>query len=916
MGPVLFCSAALKTMARDKNAMDVTSLKQIGPYVVERFIDCGAFAWVFEVADPKFAGRRLALKMLMPEAAAGEEFRRFQSEARLLAQIDHPSVVTIFDFGRDEVTGNSYYVMTYVDGPTLKQRLKEGPLPADEALPIFVDLLDGLARLHEKGIVHRDIKPANILLGRDGRARLADLGIARVQAERGQTRTGVAVGTALYMSPEQARGREVDPRSDLFSLGLTLYETLTGNIIYDYVESVDSSSGMDVLMYIGSLVHTRTEFEIRFDPDPTVSPAVQRIILKALRLSPDDRFPSALAMRDALRAAASGEGPPIAHHASRGVSPERLLRGGAALAAVLIAAGLYFFYWSPLQRQAAQRTEATQRLADVRVLSEQAITVTSGARDLSPAPPEDLLEQVEEQLDRADRYLEDGAADLQAGGLQLALKNLERGSAQYTEACRVLTDRLLAPRASKSSSTLRQRAIGLSDLGAQEVAGRAWQPLAALLSQVAEAPQAVAGCGQAEAQLARLVSAAEGAPLADAVARDMGEVWPKLVGEAYERAITARLVAVAVPTRALEYKVELKRAKRLLLHGSRYLQKGDHRTARDAYLSAEQGFRTAAAIAPSALARDEARALSEQTAREGGADSAAAAELIAGGEEAYSAERWPRAEELFKQAIVEIKELRAANEWRRAAAKAQRGALAARDEALAEGADKSAPTEFAQAEVSMSGSERALENGDAKRAELGFVSARDEYAAAQKRAIQSLRDAGMKRAAVVVAGEKLAGEGGCGALQSDDARGQCEQAVASLEVGTASLEQRDAPAASRNFNAARESYARAQSTQVLWEMTRPRPPVLVRRVPQRPVVKVSPRQLRSFAVEASDPNGDLLSYTWSIDGRVQQESGPAIKRRLEQGVLVTVKVDDGRGGELVEQWRVEVAEPAPGAGSN
>ena len=185
--------------------MDVTSLQQIGPYTVERFIDEGAFAWVFEVIDPKFSGRRLALKMLKPEAAAGEEFRRFQSEARLLAQIDHPNLVTIFDFGKDEVTDNFYYVMTFVDGPTLKERLKEGPLAIEVAVPIFVSVLDGLARLHDNGVVHRDIKPANVLLGRDGRARLADLGIARVQAEGGQTRTGVAVGTALYMSPEQAR---------------------------------------------------------------------------------------------------------------------------------------------------------------------------------------------------------------------------------------------------------------------------------------------------------------------------------------------------------------------------------------------------------------------------------------------------------------------------------------------------------------------------------------------------------------------------------------------------------------------------------------------------------------------------------------------------------------------------------------
>jgi serine/threonine protein kinase len=233
--------------------MDVRSLEQIGPYRVARYVDEGAFAWVFEVVDPKFEGRRLALKMLMPEAAAGEEFRRFESEARLLAGIDHPNIVTIFDFGKEENYGNFYYTMTFVAGETLRQRLARGPLSVEEACKICIEILDGLATLHEQRIVHRDIKPANLLLGHDGRSRLSDLGIARVETERSKTRTGTAVGTALYMSPEQARGRPVDTRSDLFSVGLTLYEALTGNVVYDHVDSVDSTSGMDVLIYIGGL---------------------------------------------------------------------------------------------------------------------------------------------------------------------------------------------------------------------------------------------------------------------------------------------------------------------------------------------------------------------------------------------------------------------------------------------------------------------------------------------------------------------------------------------------------------------------------------------------------------------------------------------------------------------------------------
>ena len=164
--------------------MDPRTLTHIGRYEVVRYVDEGAFAWVFEVRDldPVFAGRRLALKMLKPEAARGDEFQRFKNEAAWLARIEHPNVVAIYDFGQDEATQNYYYAMSFVDGPTLKVRLKErGPLDVEEACRLFDGLLDGLEALHANQIVHRDIKPANVLLDSRGIARLGDLGIAREQ---------------------------------------------------------------------------------------------------------------------------------------------------------------------------------------------------------------------------------------------------------------------------------------------------------------------------------------------------------------------------------------------------------------------------------------------------------------------------------------------------------------------------------------------------------------------------------------------------------------------------------------------------------------------------------------------------------------------------------------------------------------
>jgi hypothetical protein len=890
--------------------MDVSALEQIGPYKVVRFIDAGAFAWVFEVVDPKFEGRRLALKMLKPEAAAGEEFRRFEAEARLLAQIDHPAVVTIFDFGRDESTGNFYYAMTYVDGPTLKERLKEGSIPLELALPIFFDLLDGLARLHEESIIHRDIKPGNVLLGRDGRARLADLGIARVQTERGQTRTGVAVGTALYMSPEQARGRPVDARSDLFSLALTLYEAITGDVIYDHVDSIDSSSGMDVLMYIGSLVHTQTEFDIRFPSDSPVPVPIQRFILKATRLDPAQRHQSAVEMRDALREAVRQvHEKPVA---PVGVSPRLLAGVGAVAFGLIVAACFYLFYWAPQQQLAALSVDANASLEVELARNEVALGIVSDVKDLSPGPEEALLEQVDERLQRADAYLEDSTTDIAAGSFALALKNLERSRAQHLAACQSLVDAYLGQRAMLDSAAIEERTLALGDRGAAEVVAEAWSPLAAQLTRLRGIDTAGTGCDLARAELDRIEIAAAAVPGATLVETELARVWPEIIEEAHQKAVTARMVAVAVPAAAREYKVALKQAKRFLVQGARSLRGEDYLAARAAYRSAQKGFVVAAQIAPAALARAEARDVAQTaTGEEGVEDLGAATGLLAQGEAAYEAEQWSQAENRYKQALAQVKELRAANEWRRAAIKAQQEAQAERDGAVAAGAQRSAPIEFDQASVWLADASRALEEGDAKAAELGFAEARDAYGAAHKLTIQALRDANMKRASVSSTAERLFGDEGCPGLLSEDARAQCEQAGQALARGSEALDAEDAPTALRNFVAATESYARANSAQLLWETARPRPPELVRRVPQREVVRISPRQLHSFAIEANDPNGDMLHYTWTIDDAVQQEQGPTFKRRLEASAVVGVRVDDGKGGELVEQWQVEIVERTP-----
>jgi serine/threonine-protein kinase len=218
--------------------------------------------------DPRFDVKR-ALKLLKPEAAAGREFERFAAEAKVLARLEHPNVVTIYDFGRDEKTNCFFYTMSLIQGGALSQL---GTVSYERVCEIVLDALAGLTEIHNAGIIHRDIKPGNILVSEQGRSYIADLGIARddgsdpdeTRVGEELTRTGMMIGTVLYSSPEQVRGLPVGKTGDVFSMGLTLYKALTGKSVYGDVEKLDSTSGQEVVMYLGSLVHSGAELALSF----------------------------------------------------------------------------------------------------------------------------------------------------------------------------------------------------------------------------------------------------------------------------------------------------------------------------------------------------------------------------------------------------------------------------------------------------------------------------------------------------------------------------------------------------------------------------------------------------------------------------------------------------------------------------
>jgi serine/threonine protein kinase/predicted Zn-dependent protease len=212
----------LKTPTRGFKKNDVI----VGKYEIIEKLGQGGMGIVYKAKDTKLK-RTVALKFLPPELTRDKEARdRFIQEAQAASALDHPNICTVFEV--DEAEDQTFIAMSYIEGQSLKDKLKKGPLAIDEAKDIAIQVADGLQEAHEKGIVHRDIKPANIMLTEKGQAKITDFGLAKLSWGVDLTKTSTIMGTVAYMSPEQARGEEVDHRTDIWSLGAMLYEMMTG----------------------------------------------------------------------------------------------------------------------------------------------------------------------------------------------------------------------------------------------------------------------------------------------------------------------------------------------------------------------------------------------------------------------------------------------------------------------------------------------------------------------------------------------------------------------------------------------------------------------------------------------------------------------------------------------------------------
>jgi serine/threonine-protein kinase len=260
-------------------------------YRLEAKLGSGGMSTVYLARD-EVLDRPVAVKLMHREMTdQADQLERFNQEARAVAKLSNPNVVAVIDAGEDQ--GRPYIVLEYVQGETLKQRIaRVGALDATEALAYGLEVAQGLGVAHERNMVHRDVKPQNVLIDSTGRAKLTDFGIARELNDEGVTATGRVIGTTDYVAPEQAMGKEVDPRSDIYSLGIVLYEMLTGDVPFE----ADNQIGV-------AMKHVNEELPDVQAIRPDISAASARVIDQATAKNPDDRYQTIEEMGDDLQAA-------------------------------------------------------------------------------------------------------------------------------------------------------------------------------------------------------------------------------------------------------------------------------------------------------------------------------------------------------------------------------------------------------------------------------------------------------------------------------------------------------------------------------------------------------------------------------------------------------------------------------------
>jgi serine/threonine protein kinase len=315
----------------------------ISHYRILEHLGGGGMGVVYKAEDLTLH-RTVALKFLPPTLTLDPEAQeRFIHEARAASALDHSSICTIHEIGRTD-DGQTFIVMACYEGETLKEKIGQGPLDIDLALDVAIQIAEGLVRAHEAGIIHRDIKPANIFLTAHDEVKILDFGLAKLAGQSMLTKTGTTLGTAAYMSPEQARGETVDQRTDIWSLGVVMYEMLTGHLPF-------TSDYEQALIYAILNENPKPIHQSR----PEVPEAVEQIVAKALSKQLEDRYQTVKELLSDLKIARGKEAPGGTIAATEAVQRKkrrqlarRAIISGAAVAVILLA---LFVVWPMVQDQ-------------------------------------------------------------------------------------------------------------------------------------------------------------------------------------------------------------------------------------------------------------------------------------------------------------------------------------------------------------------------------------------------------------------------------------------------------------------------------------------------------------------------------------------------------------------------------------
>jgi len=302
-----------------------------GRYKIIEELGRGGMGVVYKAEDTKLR-RTVALKFLPPELThIPEVHERFTREAQAAAALDHPNICTVYEF--DEAEDTNFISMAYIEGQSLRKKIESGPLELEEALEIAEQVAEGLQEAHKKGVVHRDIKSANIMIDARGQAKIMDFGLARVTESTLVTQESMTMGTVTYMSPEQARGENVDQRTDIWSLGVVLYEMLTGKMPF---------RGVHEQAIVYSILKEKPEPITSIKTDIPVS--IEQVVSKALEKDPEKRYQKAEELLDDLKSISAGIVPEEIKARLRKAKisrTKRTIMTGATIILVLIILGLF-----------------------------------------------------------------------------------------------------------------------------------------------------------------------------------------------------------------------------------------------------------------------------------------------------------------------------------------------------------------------------------------------------------------------------------------------------------------------------------------------------------------------------------------------------------------------------------------------